>query len=299
MRSLPAASLAVATTLALMAGCGGGDGKKAATTTSGPPPSEETTTSVELTTTTTAVDPALQALLLTASDLPGFKEQSGATTTTTTPTTTTTCDATEVPAVKAILEAPTANGATLVKGANDAVKVSSRALKTTPEQAQSGLTELVDTKAEDCLASDLKALVEKEQPAGTTVTLKLTTAQSTVAGSEQTVIVSGAATVKADTVSRTLRQDLVFLRTAGTVVVISYGGPSSLATTAERQGIIVTAAAKLSGSTTSTTSASGTGRSTSSTRRTATTRRSTTSTRRSSSTTASTMRASTTSSSTP
>lgn len=289
MRILPAASLGVAVALAVAAGCGGGDGQDP-TTTSAPPPSEETTTSVELTTTTTVVDPALQALLLVAADLPGFKDPE---TPAATSEPSTTCDPSEVPAVKAIIEAPGVSGTTLVKSANDAVTISSRAVSTAPDQAQGGLTELLDPKATSCLESDLRSAVEKEQPGGTTVTLKLATSQTSVAGAEQAVILAGTATVKGDTVSRTLRRDVVFLRSGGKVLIVTYSGPSSSASNAERQGIIVLAAGKLTASTTSTTVAGG---STTSTRRTSTTRRRTSTTRGAS--TSSSMRASTTAPST-
>lgn len=290
MRGLPAPSLGFAAALALAAGCGGGGGKKA-TTTSATPVAEETTTSVEVATTTTTIDPSLQALLLVAADLPGFKDP-----TIPTPSNqpSTTCDPADVPGVTAIIEAPGVNGTTLVKEANDAVKVSSRVVSVTPDQAQGSLTELLDPKAASCLESDLRAVVEKEQPAGTTVTLKLTTSQSTAAGADQVVILGGTATVKGDTVTRTLRHDIGFLRAGGTVLVVTYSGPSSSASTAERQGIVVTAAGKLSASTTSTTVGAA-GGSTSSTRRTSTTRRrSTTTTMRRATTTSSTQKATTT-----
>lgn len=291
MRALPAASLGLAAALALAAGCGGGGGKDPTTTTA-PPPPEETTTSVEVTTTTTVIDPALQALLLVAADLPGFTEPSSPIPS---PDPSTTCDPSEVPAVKAVIEAPGANGATLVKGTNDAVKISSRAISITPEQAQAGLTELLDPKASSCLESDLRAAVEKEQPAGTTVTLKVASSQSTVAGADQVVVLAGTATVKGDTVTRTLRYDLAFLRTGGKVLIVTYSGASSLTSNAERQGIVVTAAGKLSGSTTSTTVAGG---STTSTKRTSTTRRRTTTTTMRRTTTSSTGSGSSTTSST-
>jgi len=270
--------------LAVAAGCGGG-GNKSTTTTSTLPPPEETTTSFESTTTTVAVDPALQALLLVAADLPGFKEQTSASPS---ERPSTTCEAAEVPEVKAVLAAPTISGATLVKSSTDAVEVSSRALSVPREQASGGLSQLLDSKAATCLENDLRALVERDQPGGTTVTVKVATSQLTVAGADQAVVVAGTATVKADTVSRTLRAELAFLRTGGTIVVISYAGPTGLTSASERQGIIATAAGKLSGSTTSTSTAVGSGgSSTSSTRRTATTRRATTSTRRSTTTSSS------------
>lgn len=297
MSALPAASLAIAIALAVVTGCGGGGGGDP-TTTSAPLPVEETTTSVEPTTTTTTIDPALQAFLLVAADLPGFKDQASPTPS----AASTTCDPLELPGARAVIEAPAAIGATLVRGAGDVVRVSSRVSGTAADQSQAGLTELLDPKAASCLESDLRAAVEEEQPAGTTVTLELAASEATVAGAEQAVVLAGTATVTGDTVSRTLRMDVAFLRTGGTVLVVTYFGPSGVTSGAERQGIVVTAAAKLSGSTTSTTVANP-GSPTSSTRRTSTTRRrataTTTSTSLRASTTSSAQPAGTTSSSTP
>jgi len=294
MIALPAGSMGIAMALAVAAGCGGGGGK-ASTTTSAPSSSEATTaTSVESTTTTRLIDPALRALLLVASDLPGFKDP-----TSLSPVNdpSTSCDATQLPGVKAIIEASAISGPTIVKGANDAVKVSSRVISTTPDQAQGGLTELLDPKAASCLESDLRKAVDSDQPAGTTVTLKLASSQSTVAGAEQTVILAGTATVKGDTVTRTLRFDLGFVRSGGTVLIITYSGASSVTSVTERQGIIVIAASKLNASTAgaTATTVAGTGKSTSSTRRTSTTKRSGATTTVKATTTSTTKMASTTS----
>lgn len=293
MRARPIASLAVAAALGLAA-CGGGDNNADPTTTTTPSSLEETTTSVA-TTTSTTIDPTLKELLLVAEDLPGFKEG-------TTPPDDVklfqTCDPTEAPAFKVVYDAPSVDGATFVRGKDDAVSVSSSVISMPADQAEAGLTELLDEKVVACLQKDLQAIVEKEAASGVTVTVKLTPSKATISGVDQTVLLSGAVTVKGST-TETLRADLVFLRSSGTIVVLDYGGPTTLATSAERQKIVAVAGRKLAGAaggTTSTTEASG-GSSTSTSRRTSTTRRSTTSTR-SGSSTSSTRRASTTSSTT-
>lgn len=293
MRTLPHASLAVAAALTIAAGCGGGDKDRAAPVTTSSS-LEETTTSLP-TTTSTTIDPALRDLLLVKEDLPsGFEEQS---TPSGRPGLFTTCDPATAPAVKALYEAPSADGATFQRGAGGAVKVSSTAIAAGPDQAGPALTELADTKVVECLESDLRALVEKDQPAGSEVTLKLTATKSTVKGSDQTVLLSSTSTAKVDATTSTVRVDLVFLRRADTVLVVTYAGPTGLTSVAERQKIVAAAAAKLGGgaSAGSSTSTSASGSSTSTSRKTSTTRRSTTSTR-SGGTTSSTRRASTTSS---
>lgn len=292
MRTLTHASLAIAAALTIAAGCGGGDKDQAAPVTTSSS-LEETTTS--LPTTTSTIDPALRDLLLVKEDLPsGFEEQSAPSIR---PGLFTTCDPTTAPAVKALYEAPSADGATFQRGTGGAVKVSSTAIAAGPDRAGPALTELADTKVVECLESDLRALVEKDQPAGSEVTLKLTATKSTVKGSDQTVLLSSTSTAKVDATTSTVRLDLVFLRRADTVLVVTYAGPMGLTSVAERQKIVAAAAAKLGGgaSAGSSTSTSASGSSTSTSRKTSTTRRSTTSTR-SAGTTSSSRKASTTSS---
>jgi hypothetical protein len=294
MRALPLASLGMAAALGVAAGCGGGGSKAPATTSTSETSIEETTTSLA-TTTSTTIDPALRDILLLKEDLPsGFEEQA---TQSTRPALFATCDAATAPAVKALYEAPRVDGTTFERGADGAVKVSSTAIAAGPDQGEPAVTELSDAKVVECAESDLRALVEKDQPAGAEVTLKLTATRATVKGSDQTVLLSSTSTSKVDGTTKTVRLDLVFLRRVDTVLVITYAGPTSLATAAERQKIVAAAAAKLGGGAsagTSTTEASG--RSTSTSRRTSTTRRSTTSSTRSGSTTSSTRNATTTSS---
>lgn len=293
MRARPFASLAVAAALGLAA-CGGGDNNAGPTTTTTPSSLEETTTSVA-TTTSTTIDPTLKELLLVAEDLPGFKEGTAS------PDDVKlfqTCDPAEAPAFKVVYDAPSVDGATFVRGTDDAVSVSSSVISMPADQAEAGLTELLDEKVVACLQKDLQAIIEKDAASGVTVTVKLTPSKATIAGVDQTVLVSGTVTIKGGT-TQTLRADLVFLRSSGTIVVLDYSGPTALATSAERQKIVAVAGRKLAGAaggTTSTTEASGAS-STSTSRRTSTTRRSTTSTR-SGSSTSSTRRASTTSSTT-
>lgn len=288
MRARPLASLAVAAALGVAA-CGGGD-KNADSTTTTPSSLEETTTSL-VTTTSTTIDPTLKELLLVAEDLPGFKEG-------TTPPDDVklfqTCDPAEAPAFKVVYDAPSVDGATFVRGKDDAVSVSSSVISMPADQAEAGLTELLDEKVVACLQKDLQAVVEKDAASGVTVTVKLTPSKASIPGVDQTVLLSGTVTIKASA-TESLRADLVFLRSSGTIVVLDYGGPMTLTTSAERQKIVAVAGRKLAaaaGGTTSTTEASG-GSSTSTSRRTSTTRRSTTSTR-SGSSTSSTRRTTTT-----
>lgn len=292
-RKLPLASLGMATALALVAGCGGGD-KPAATTTS-VGLEEETTTSLP-TSTSTTVDPALAGLLLTLDDLPsGFEEQAAATAR---PAMFSTCDPTLAPAVKALYEAPSADGKTFERGTDGAVQVSSSAFGAQPDQAEPAITSLTDPKVVECLESDLRGLVEKGQPAGSDVTLKLTATKSTVKGADQTVLLASTSTAKVDATTKSVRLDMVFLRRADTVLVVTYAGTTTATTPAERQKIVAAAAAKLGGGTSAGTSTTeGSGSSTSTSRRTSTTRRSTTSTR-SGSSTSSTRRVTTSTSST-
>ena len=284
MRWLPGASLAVAATLgAVASGCGGGD-KPAATTTTATS-LEETTTTLAATTTSTTIDPALRELLLVAADLPeGFEEQAAGGTRT---ALFTTCDSSTAPAVRAVYDAPTVDGSTFQRGANGAVKVASSVISAQPGEAEPGLNELLDPKVKECLEADLRSLVEKDQPTGATVTLKLSATKATISGADQTVLLSSTATVKADTTTSTARLDFVFLRKADTILVVTYGGPTNLTSVAERQKIVAAAARKLAGGDAAATSTTG-GGSTTSTRRTSTTRRATTTTRRSASTTATT-----------
>lgn len=293
MRTLPLASLGVAIVLAAAAGCGGG-GEKAATTTSEVPTSLEDSTTALPTTTSTTIDPALREILLVKEDLPsGFEEQA---TQGSRPALFTTCDPTTAPAVKALYEAPSAEGATFQRGTDGAVRVSSTAIGAGPDQAEPGLTELTDPKVVECLESDLRAQVEKDQPAGSQVTLKLTAAKSTVKGADQTVLLSSTSNAKVDATTKTVRLDMVFLRRADTVLVVTYAGPAGLTSVAERQKIVAAAAAKLGGgSSAGTSTTEKAGGSTSSSRRTSTSRRSTSSTRSGGSTSSSRVSTSSTS----
>jgi len=245
----------VAAAFAVVAACGGGGGKKA-TTTSTPTSGFDSTPSSEASTSTT-VDPALQSLLLVAADLPSFKEPASPS-----PTgrRSTSCESTTAPAITALLASPGAEGSTFERGTGGAVKVSSSAISAAPEQATAALTELVDPKVQSCLEADLKAAAEKDLPSGSTLTMKLTSAKATVVGVDQTVVLSGIGTVKGDTTAstsagssttkagaKTVRYDLVFLRSAGTVLVLTYTGPSDQATSTERQKIVAIAAKKLAG----------------------------------------------------
>lgn len=265
-------SLAVAVALALAA-CGGGD-DEAATTTSAP--AESTTTSVQPTTTT--IDPALQQLLLVAADLEGFKEQPGAPPVDEASTAPICGDQAVAPAGAALRDEPFADGPTLVRGAEDAVEVSSSALKTTAERAESALNEIVDPKVVDCLEADFKTEAEKNLPAGSTVTLESTATKSTVTGVDQAVLVTSTSTVKSEARTVATRVDLVFLREEGTILTVNYLGPTALTSNGERQRIVAIAARKLAGPDAAGTSTTTGGSSTSS-------RQSTTSSRRSTSTT--------------
>jgi hypothetical protein len=293
MRALPVASLAVATALAVAAGCGGGGGKAPATTSTSDTVPEDTSSTLPLTTTTT-IDPALRDLLLVKDDLPsGFEEQA---TQSTRPALFASCDATTAPAVKALYEAPRVDGTTFERGTAGAVKVSSTAIAAGPDNGEPAMTQLTDPKVVECVESDLRGLVEKDQPAGSEVTVKVTPTKATVKGSDQTVLLSSTSTAKVAGTTSTVRLDLVFLRKVDTVLVITYAGPTNLATPTERQKIVAAAAAKLGGGDASAGTSTTAGSSTSTSRRTSTTRRSTTTTR-SGSTTSSTSKASTTSSS--
>jgi len=302
VNSRPIAALVVAAALAAVPGCGGGGGKKSTTTSV--PTSLDTPTSEQ--TTSSTIDPALQSLLLVAADLPGFKEPTSAAQAA---RRSTSCESTTAPAVTALFAAPSVEGTTFEKGTGGAVKVSSSAIGTTAEQAGAGLTELVDPKVQSCLSADLKASAEKDLPTGSTLTLKLTSAKATVTGVDQTVLLSGTGTLKTDTTAstsdpsstskssttsktaKTVVYDQVFLRSGGTILVLTYSGPSDQATSVERQRIVATAAKKLasaSGSGTSSTTTGGSStstsvggsttshKSTSTTRRTTTTKKTTT-----------------------
>ncbi len=276
-------ALALSVALLAGAGCGGGGGK-AATTTSAPPSSETTSSSVASTTSST-IDQTLKELLLVAADLPGFKE---ATTPAGTAELFKTCDPAEVPAFKLLNDSPSIEGGTFERGKDDAVGVTSSVYSVTAEQAEDGLTELLDAKALECLEKDLRAIVEEDLTAGQTATVKLTSTKATVAGVDQVVILSATVTLKEGATTLTTRQDGVFLRSAGTILEVDYLGPTTLATPAERQKIVAVAARKLAAAASGGTTTTGSGgSSTSSTRSSgsSTTRRSTPTTRRSSTST--------------
>lgn len=276
------AALITATALAVVA-CGGG-GDKASTTTT-PTTGESTSSSFE--TTTTTIDPALQELLLVAEDLKDFKEQ--ATTEPVDPdgSNAPTCgDPAIAPAGRALDGEPSVDGGRFVRGPQDAVDVSSSVVATTPEKAEAALKEVLEPKVVECLEGDFRTEVEKEAPAGTTVTFKTTSAASTVPGIDQAVLVSSTVTLKNGATTSTRRVDLVFLRKAGVILTIPYSGPTELATSAERQRIVAIAARKLAGEAAGTSTTAGASGSTTSTRRGATTstRRSTSTTRQGSTT---------------
>jgi hypothetical protein len=299
------ASFAIAGAL-LVGACGGGS-KKASTTTS--TPSTEASTSSSEPTTSSTIDPTLKDLLLVAADLPGFKESSNPT-----PDQALfkTCDPAEAPAFKAVYDAPKEVGSTFVRGKDDAVQVKSIVSSTTAEKAEAGLTELLDAKALSCLEKDVQALAENGKPAGQTITVKLTSAKSTVTGVDQALLLSGTVTVKSGSTSgtsstaptsttsksssttagsggTTTRLDAVFLRSAGTILEVDYSGPTALATPTERQKIVAVAARKLaaaaSGTGGSSTTVSGASTSSTSGSGSSTTKRSTSTTRQGSSTT--------------
>jgi len=274
VKGLAAGSLAITVALAVVAGCSGGGGKLS-TTTSSPPSSDESTTSSEPSTTSTSIDPTLQDVLLVAADVTGFKEQ-----TTKTPTRfrSTTCSSTTAPALNAISTAPTVDGAIFERGADAAVKVSSRAIAA-PDKAQAALTELLDPKLAQCLQDDLRAILGNDPASGTIDALKMTVTKATLSGVDQTVTLAGVATAKDNNgAAKPFQLDLVFLRSGSTILVVSYSGPSGVASVAERQRIVVAAGRRLSGSPTGPTTTQPAGGSTSSTRRTSTTRRVTTTT---------------------
>jgi len=273
-----AAAIAVVATLGLVAGCAGG-GSSRSTTTRAPSTSstEDVPAPSEQSTPPTTVDPTLQSLVLVAADVPGFKEQAGPS-----PTRdrSTSCDPAAAPAVKAISAAAAAEGATFERGPDGAVQVSSRGISS-PDQAEAALTELVDPKLTACLQADLRAIVEKNSGGGAADAFKMTSAKSKVGGVDQTVILAASASMKDNAgVARTVLLDLVFLRSSGTILVVTYTGPSGMASVAERQRIVAVAGRKLAGSASGTSTTLAGGSTTSSTRRstTTTTRRSTTTT---------------------
>ena len=283
-------ALVVGAAMALVAAGCGGDGDKAATTTS-PTTSEETTTTLPATTTTTEVEPALESLLLVKADLPNFKEQAEDPAEAEDDDASEICDDTETPALTALDGEPEATGKTFERGSPLPVEVSSFAGKTTPEKAKAALDELVDPKVRKCFEDEFRADLGKDLPAGVTVTVKVTSTETTLTGIDQVAVLSAVGSVKGPGATQSFRVDLVFLRVDGTILGVTYGGagPTSVA---ERQRIVTTAARKLTGTTTSgtsTTRAGGSG-STSTTSRSSTTRRSTSTTARQGGSTTSTTR---------
>lgn len=289
MRTLRSVTVTAAALVGIT-GCGGG-GEKASTTTPSTA-AELTTSSVETTTTTRVIDPALQGLLLTASDLPGFKEQAssgpdgggdGFST----------CDPAAFPGIAALESAPSIDGVTFERGPEGAVEVASGVASASPEDAEKVLTAFLDPKVASCFESDIRASVGKDLPAGVTVDIKTSASKATLAGIDQAVVVAIAATVKRPGGTKAIRADLAFLRKAGTVVYISYFGVGTAATAAERQRIVSIAAGKLAGPPAPTSTSTTAATRSSTTKRpgtTTTTRRasSTSTTRRTSRTTATT-----------
>lgn len=276
------AALAVAAAVSLAAGCGRGGQDAPSTTTT---PAETTLPS----TTTTVVDDKLKELLLVAADVPEFKEKPASNEPETGDDDPLARCESQLPAAKAI-EEPEVEGATFVRGAEDAVKVASSATGTTAEKAEAALNELVDPKATACFQQEFSEFFKKDLPAGAEVTAKVAATKSTVAGADQAVLLGTTLTGKGPAGTVTYRADFVFLRRAGDIVTIFYAGPSNLTTVAERQRIVAAVSKKLGAGTTSTTASSGSttsvaGTGSSTTRRsTTTTRRSTTSSSRTSTT---------------
>jgi len=266
------AALALAAAVTLAAGCGGGDKAK--------PPVASTV--VEPTTTTTVSDARLRELLLVAADVPEFKERPPSTEPEDEEDPFTKC-ATDLPAAKALENEPEAEGATFVRAPEDAVEVSSEATGTTPDKAEAAVTELLEPKKATCFETALRAALEKAVPAGAQVTPKATVTKASVAGADQAVLLSIAATVKAEGKTTGYRVDLVFLRRGGDIVIVFYSGPTNLTSVAERQRIVAAVSKKLGGGTssTSTTSSSSSGGSSTSVSGggSSTTRRSTTTTK--------------------
>ncbi len=274
-------ALAVAAAVTLAAGCGRGEQDALSTTTT---PAETT-----LPSTTTVVDDDLRELLLVAADVPEFKEKPASNEPETDDDPLARCE-NQLPAARAI-EEPEVEGATFVRGAEDAVKVSSSATGTTPGKAEAALNELADPKTTACFQQEFSEFFKDAVPAGAEVAAKITATKSTVAGADQAVLVGTTITARGPAGTVAYRADFVFLRRAGDIVTIFYVGPSNLTTVAERQRIVAAVSKKLGGGTTATTSSSGSttsvaGTGSSTTRRsTTTTRRSTTSSSRTSTTT--------------
>lgn len=280
MRSLASGAAAVGTALAIVAACGGGGGSRS-NTTAAPPPDESTTTSAEPTTTSTTIDPALEELLLVAEDLTGFRKQADPEPED--PNEPRLCDPSVAPAQKVLDDGPSADGPTLARESNEEVEVSSFVAQASPEEARAAMDELLDPKVRQCAEERLKMLLEQDaaQP-GVTYAVKTTSSRSTVGGVEQAVVLASTITAGGSGATRTIRADIVLLRSGGTVLGVDYFGPSSATSVAERQRIVAVAARKLAatGSGTSTTAAGGgSTSSTSASRRTSTTRRSTSTTR--------------------
>lgn len=297
----PAAAAVAVALVALGAACGGGGGG-GATTTSAPPSTEEsTTTSVEVTTTTLGIDPALQELLLVAEDVPNFKEKDPPVSVNPSAEDDDAlqkCEA-QVPELKDAADTPEIEGSTFVRGADDAVEVSSSVSDGDPAEAQALLDALLDGKLTACLEESFKAGVGPDAPAGVDVTFKTTQTKATVAGADQTVVLSSAFGVSGGGVKLSFRLDIVLLRQEGTVVSIFYFGPSNITSSAERQRLVAAVSKKLQGTSSSSSSTSSTSKSSSTTRRaTSTTRRSTSTTRQASTTSSSSSSGSSSTSST-
>lgn len=287
VRTRPSAPvLAVVAAALLAAGCGGGGSNTPAT-------SATSATVDEPTTTSTTIDPALRDLLLVAADVPEFKEKESSEPKPEGDDPLTSCTA-ELPAPAALDGAPQVTGDTFVRGAQDAVLTSSKVVATTADKATALLDQLLEERATTCLEPVFRSAAEKTAE-GSDVTTKVTATKSSVAGADQTVLVSATSTVKTSAASRDVRNDMVFLRRGGEIITVFYSGPTNLTSVQERQRIVAAISKKLGGGTsgTSTTSGSSTSMAGGGT---STTRRATTTTRRATTTTA---RATTTSSSTP
>ncbi|MEJ7763918.1 MAG: hypothetical protein WKF86_00315 [Acidimicrobiales bacterium] len=233
--------------LSLASGCGG-DGEKAV-------PPDVTTTFLP---TTTTIDPALREFLLVAADVPEFKEE-----TTASPKaeeeTFQVCQQADAPAAHGLIEEPDVDGATFVRGLEDAVKVSSSVTASTPGKAEAALDELTDAKISACYEADVLADVEKETPGASDITVKLTTTKSTVAGADQAALLSAAVSFKFDGKAESARSDFVLLRREGTIVSVFYSGPTNLTSTSERLRIVAAVSKKLGGDSSGTSTTSGSG----------------------------------------
>lgn len=241
------AATAFAAILTLATGCGG-DAKKAV-------PDVSTT----FLPTTTTIDPALKELLLVAADVPEFTAEPSASPTVEEDETFEVCQQADAPASHALINEPDVDGATFVRGPEDAVKVSSSVTATTPEKAEAALDELIDPKISACYEGDVRADLEKETPGASDITVELTTTKSSVAGADQAALLSAVISFKVDGKAESARSDFVLVRRQGTIVSIFYSGPTKVTSTNERQRIVAAVSKKLGGGSSGTSTTSGSG----------------------------------------